>query len=149
MLKSIESSKFCFLINQLIKNGFFPVLYVKGIPDSLTLQQYFSYLQASSNTDVVNCLKLKKQTNFKSSIQLIKGTPFINSPKVELIIGYKSKEKTIHEEVLVHDAADMVAQIGGISSLFLGFSFFGLLSDFLDFLRENMPSKHRSVAVGN
>jgi hypothetical protein len=97
----------------------------------------------------VNCLKLKKQTNFKSSIQLIKGTPFINSPKVELIIGYKSKEKTIHEEVLVHDAADMVAQIGGISSLFLGFSFFGLLSDFLDFLRENMPSKHRSVAVGN
>ena len=98
----------------------------------------------------MNCLKIKDKNNFKSSIQLIQGTPFNNnSKKIDLIITYKSKEKTIHEEVLVHDAADMVAQIGGISSLFLGFSFFGLLSDFLDFLRENMPSKHRSVAVGN
>ena len=96
----------------------------------------------------MNCLKQKNKTNFKSSIQLIKGTPFINRPKVELIIGYKSKEKTIHEEVLVHDTADMVAQIGGISSLFLGFSFFGLLSDLLDFLKEKMPANPRTVAAG-
>ena len=96
----------------------------------------------------MNCLKMKDKINFKSSIQVIKGTPFINEPKIELIIAYKSKERTIHEEVLVHDTADMVAQIGGISSLFLGFSFFGLLSDLLEFLREKMAAKHRTVAPG-
>ena len=97
----------------------------------------------------MNCLKIKDKNNFKSSIQLIQGTPFNNnSKKIDLIITYKSKEKTIHEEVLVHDAADMVAQIGGISSLFLGFSFFGILSDLLDFVRKKISAQNRTVANG-
>ena len=90
---------------------------------------------------------MKDKFDFKSSVQIVKGTPFIKKPKIELVIAYKSKEKTIHEEVLVHDTADMVAQIGGISSLFLGFSFFGLLSDLLDFLKEKMPANRRTVVA--
>ena len=47
---------------------------------------------------------------------------------------YQSTEKTVHEERLVYDQSGMVSQLGGILSLFLGFSFFSLISDFLDFI---------------
>ena len=67
---------------------------------------------------------------------------------------YQSTEKTVHVERLVYDQSGMVSQLGGILSLFLGFSFFSLISDFLDFIaKKNMANltcrKPPSLAIGD
>ena len=59
-----------------------------------------------------------------------------DDPLVTFKMMYKSKEKTVHEERLVYDQSGMVSQLGGILSLFLGFSFFSLISDLLDFIAK-------------
>ena len=91
-----------------------------------------------STKNVTNCLKRKNSHDFKSDVQLIKGNPLTGKPNssVDLILIYKNLEKTIIEEILVYDTAGMVSQIGGILSLFLGFSFFSLLCDLLEFIQK-------------
>ena len=59
-----------------------------------------------------------------------------DDPLFSFKMMYKSKEKTVHEERLVYDQSGMVSQLGGILSLFLGFSFFSLISDLLDFIAK-------------
>ena len=91
-----------------------------------------------STKNVTNCLKRKNSHDFKSDVQLIKGNPLTGKPNssVDLILIYKNQEKTIIEEILVYDTAGMVSQMGGILSLFLGFSFFSLLCDLLEFIQK-------------
>ena len=59
-----------------------------------------------------------------------------DDPFFAFTMMYKSTYKTVHEERLVYDQSGMVSQLGGILSLFLGFSFFSLISDFLDFIAK-------------
>ena len=68
------------------------------------------------------------------------GNPLNNwkNSVVDFVIGYKSFEKTIHEEILVYDKRGMVSQIGGVVSLFIGISIFPLFSDCLDFILKKM-----------
>ena len=40
--------------------------------------------------------------------------------------------RKVEREVLVHDATDAIGAIGGSMGLFLGFSFFDVISKFLD-----------------
>ena len=60
-----------------------------------------------------------------------------DDPLLTIKMAYKSTEKTVHEERLVYDQSGMVSQFGGILSLFLGFSFYSLISDLLDFIANN------------
>ena len=60
-----------------------------------------------------------------------------DKPLLTFKMMYKSTEKTVHEERLVYDQSGMVSQFGGILSLFLGFSFYSLISDLLDFIANN------------
>ena len=68
------------------------------------------------------------------------GNPLNNkkNSEVDLIIQYKSFEKTIHEEILVYDKSGVVSQLGGVVSLFIGISIFPLFSDCLDFVQKNI-----------
>ena len=98
----------------------------------------FETFQAFANKNVTNCLKMKKSLNFKSEVQLIKGSPLAGkkNASVDLILIYKNQEKTVTEEILIYDTPGMVSQIGGILSLFLGFSFFSLLCDLFDLIQK-------------
>ena len=58
---------------------------------------------------------------------------------VYFIIRYKSFEKTIHEEILVYDKSGMISQLGGVVSLFIGISFYTIISDCLDFIQKSVP----------
>jgi hypothetical protein len=49
---------------------------------------------------------------------------------------YKNREKTVHEEKLIYDTLGMMSQLGDVLSLFLGFSFYSLISDLLDFIAK-------------
>ena len=68
------------------------------------------------------------------------GNPLNNkkNSEVDLIIQYKSFEKTIHEEILVYDKSGVVSQLGGVVSLFIGISIFPLFSDCLDFVQKKI-----------
>ena len=100
--------------------------------------QSFETFQAFANKNVTNCLKMKKSLNFNSEVQLIKGSPLAGkkNASVDLILIYKNQEKTVTEEILIYDTPGMVSQIGGILSLFLGFSFFSLLCDLFDLIQK-------------
>ena len=51
----------------------------------------------------------------------------------EAIFMYESGPiKTVAKELLVYDTNDMIGSIGGSLGLFLGFSFFGIISKFID-----------------
>ena len=89
---------------------------------------------------MTQCLQPRQSIDFRSKIQLVKGNPLngMENSKVDLVIGYKSFEKTIHEEILVYDTSGMVSQFGGVVSLFIGISFFNIFSDCLDFIQKKI-----------
>ena len=80
---------------------------------------------------------MKKSLIFNSDLQVIKGRPLTNQKNVsvDLIVMYKNQEKTITEEILVYDTPTMISQIGGILSLFLGFSFFSIICDLMELIQ--------------
>ena len=98
----------------------------------------FKTFQAFSYKTVKSCLKMKKSLNFNFDLQIVKGSPLSGKRKasVDLILMYKNQEKIVTEEILVYDTPGMVSQIGGILSLFLGFSFFSLLCDLFDLIQK-------------
>ena len=79
---------------------------------------------------------MKQSIEFKSDLTVDKLPKVAASPLFVFSMMYKSTQKTVHEERLVYDQSGMVSQLGGILSLFLGFSFFSLISDFLDFIAK-------------
>ena len=83
---------------------------------------------------------MKKSHIFNSDLQLIKGNPLIVTEDlfVDLTVMYKNQEKTITEEILVYDTPTMISQIGGILSLFLGFSFFSIICDLMELIQIKM-----------
>ena len=77
-----------------------------------------------------------------------------DDPRFSFTMMYKSTEKTVHKERLVYDKSGMVSQLGGVLSLFLGFSFFSLISDFLEFIAKKKMAnltcrKPPSSAIGD
>ena len=83
---------------------------------------------------------MKKSHIFNSDLQLIKGSLLTDQQNVsvDLIVMYKNQEKTITEEILVYDTPTMISQIGGILSLFLGFSFFSIICDVMELIQIKM-----------
>ena len=98
---------------------------------------------------------MKHFIDIKSEATLFK-IPRKNSddPRFSFTMTYKSTEKTVHKERLVYDKSGMVSQLGGVLSLFLGFSFFSLISDFLEFIAKKKMAnltcrKPPSLAIGD
>ena len=75
-------------------------------------------------------------------MQLSKGNPLTTreNPEMDLITIYASREKNVVEEILVYDGAGLISQMGGILSLFLGFSFLSLIYDFIGLVEKKMIS---------
>ena len=98
---------------------------------------------------------MKHFIDIKSEVTLYKTprkTP--DDPIFAVTMMYKSTEKTVHKERLVYDKSGMVSQLGGVLSLFLGFSFFSLISDFLEFIAKKKMAhltcrKPPSPAIGD
>ena len=83
---------------------------------------------------------MKRQRKFQTDFSVTRGIQVTNDQEtsVKITITYKDNEKTIHEEILVYNALEMVSQLGGILSLFLGFSFFSLICDFLEMIEKKI-----------
>ena len=84
---------------------------------------------------------MKQSIEFKSDLTVYKVPKKPDSPLFVFTMMYKSTRKNVHEERLVYDQSGMISQLGGILSLFLGFSVFSLISDLLDLIvKKNMIS---------
>ena len=78
---------------------------------------------------------MKKSLKYQTNLQFSKDVHSKNQDSVlHLIISYKNDQKTFSEEKLVYEWTGMVSQLGGVLSLFLGFSFFSVICDLLEFL---------------
>ena len=74
-------------------------------------------------------------------MQIIKGNKLHNNEEnsgVVLNIAYKNYDKTVHDEILVYDGPGLIYQLGGVISLFLGISFYTLLSNMLDWVGRKL-----------
>ena len=74
-------------------------------------------------------------------MQIIKGNKLHNNEEnsgVVLNIAYKNYDKTVHKEILVYDGPGLIYQLGGVISLFLGISFYTLLSNMLDWVGRKL-----------
>ena len=90
--------------------------------------------------NVTDCLQMKKTTKFNSRVQINKGSQLVKKANyhVTLLTTFKNKEKTVISEILVYDAPGLVSEMGGIISLFLGFSFFGVFSDIFGLIERKI-----------
>ena len=57
---------------------------------------------------------------------------------VHLSITFPSKYVTIFEEILIFDEISLIGSLGGSLGLFVGFSFFGYITTFLDVILDKI-----------
>ena len=57
---------------------------------------------------------------------------------VFLSIRFPSKDVTIFEEILIFDEISLIGSLGGSLGLFVGFSFFGYITTFLDAILDKI-----------
>ena len=83
---------------------------------------------------------MKKSLVFKSAVQtsILQQNTEYNESMVFVWIRYNSFEKTIYKEVLIYDTSGFLNQLGGVISLFLGFSIFTLICDLLDLIEKKI-----------
>ena len=80
-------------------------------------------------------MKKKKSLKYHSDLQFSKDTQSDNEEStLHLVVSYKNNQKIFSEEKLVYEWTGMISQLGGVLSLFLGFSFFSLISSVLEFV---------------
>ena len=78
---------------------------------------------------------------YNSKLQVIKGDSLTNkrkSTKVDIYVSYTSIWKIVQKEMLIYDNLGVISQLGGVISLFIGISFFGLICDVLDFVKNRI-----------
>ena len=63
---------------------------------------------------------------------------------VFLSIRFPSKDVTIFEEILIFDEISLIGSLGGSLGLFVGFSFFGYITTFLDVIVDKIFSMSTS-----
>ena len=81
----------------------------------------------------------KKTLKFKSHVQIIKGSKHYKELSgAGVSIMYKNFDRNIHDEILVYDGKGLVSQLGGVISLFLGISFYTLISNMLSWMEMKL-----------
>ena len=88
------------------------------------------------NASRASCLLLKKDTQFTATSQFMAKS---QDGKAYLVIIplFTGHGKTIYEEVLLSGFKELIAEVGGLLGLFLGFSIFDYFCKLIDKLISN------------
>ena len=92
------------------------------------------------------CLLQKKIKQYATRVEQVELATAIqdlnmNSTEdmnVQFTIRYTSKDADIFEEILIVDEISLIGSLGGSLGLFIGFSFFGYITTFLDVIVDKM-----------
>ena len=89
--------------------------------------------------DFLKCPKPCKQTTYKDSNLFSAEPMYLQTGKNKAYFEFFTKKiRNVEKEVLVYDTFDMIGTVGGSLGLFLGFSFFDVISkcleNFINFL---------------
>ena len=60
----------------------------------------------------------------------------------DILLNYGSTSRTLVQEYWVYDTEGMIGTLGGSLGLFLGFSFYGVISDLLDIFWNTVSKKN-------
>ena len=60
----------------------------------------------------------------------------------DIILYYGANSRTLVQEYWVYDTEGMIGTLGGSLGLFLGFSFYGVISDLLDLFWKTIAKKY-------
>ena len=89
------------------------------------------------------CLLQKKFKQYTTRVEQIElEIKDINNAtedmNVQFSIVFTSKDADIFEEILIVDEISLIGSLGGSLGLFIGFSFFGYITTFLDVIVDKM-----------
>ena len=88
--------------------------------------------------NISHCESQCHTKNYHGSGQILKQSPnrlyLDDGDRADLLLMATSRTRQVMKEYRIYDTAGMVGTVGGSLGLFLGFSFYGALSDILDLL---------------
>ena len=91
------------------------------------------------------CLYQKKIKHYTTALEQVELESVIEDlnnatedMNVHLSITFPSKDVTIFEEILIFDEISLIGSLGGSLGLFVGFSFFGYITTFLDVILDKI-----------
>ena len=87
--------------------------------------------------------KFKQYTTRVERVELATAIEILNmnsteDMNVQFTIRYTSQDADIFEEILIVDEISLIGSLGGSLGLFIGFSFFGYITTFLDVIVDQM-----------
>ena len=102
----------------------------------------FTYINKTF-TPLMECLKQKEFKQYSVKLENIEMELFDQDPNMtmtnlSIVFGLKfaTKLRNIYEEVLIFDDIDLLGSMGGTLGIFIGFSIFGYIITFLDFILD-------------
>ena len=89
------------------------------------------------------CLEQKEFRQYSASVQEVEVkmdvADIVNSDRnIQFMLFAGSKARNVYEEVLLVDEIDLIGTLGGSLGLFIGFSFFGYVTPFVDALIDKV-----------
>ena len=88
----------------------------------------------------MKCLGQIKVKQYKGKVEE-REYNYRNATTIILTVMLPSDKKWVHEEYYIFDEIGLLGFIGGSLGLFVGFSFYGYLSQFLDILTSILTSR--------
>ena len=88
------------------------------------------------------CLEQKNFKQYATRVERVELATAIQDNtedmNVQFTIRYTSKDADIFEEILIVDEISLIGSLGGSLGLFIGFSFFGYITTFMDVIVDKM-----------
>ena len=95
---------------------------------------------ASRKTDIIlsKCLKQKQIITYLAKTELIS---FKGETNLQFGLRFDSTQRHVREETLIIDEFQLVAGLGGLLGLFIGFSIFGYVSTAFEAMLDKLGTK--------
>ena len=112
---------------------------------------YIDQYQKNISIKIQDCLKQKEFKQYSTSIQEtevkmdVKNMVF-SDRNIQFMLFAGSKARNVYKEVLLVDEISLIGSLGGSLGLFIGFSFFGFVTPFVDALIDKVAN-HLHITI--